>query len=200
MIEGDDPADGVWMSKAQLAEVRRTSIAAADRLIRRHGWRKEPGNDGRARVLVPRSWTQSSSPSPTARKSPDSAVKAGNPTDNDHRTEAAFEAAILAWQDRALTAEARVAVADARADRAEGRAEAAEGRADRAEAETREARTRLDWAEVQAAAERSRADRAVAGLIAKQTARAAAEALRQAGQERRSRGVLARLWPLWRGK
>jgi hypothetical protein len=50
----DDAAGVAWMTKAeQQAGVRRICIASAYRLIRRKGWRRQPGNDGRVRVLVP---------------------------------------------------------------------------------------------------------------------------------------------------
>jgi hypothetical protein len=49
----DDAAGGAWMTKTELARARRISIASVDRLIRRKGWRRQPGNDGRVRVLVP---------------------------------------------------------------------------------------------------------------------------------------------------
>jgi hypothetical protein len=54
----DAPATdyGTWLTKAELAHVRRISIASATRLIRRQGWRRQPGNDGRVRVLVPEDW------------------------------------------------------------------------------------------------------------------------------------------------
>ena len=51
ITEGDDR--GVWLTKAEFAERRQISQASADRLIRRQGWRRQPGNDGRVRVLVP---------------------------------------------------------------------------------------------------------------------------------------------------
>jgi hypothetical protein len=51
MTEGDDA--GVWLTKAEFAARRQISQASADRLIRRQGWRRQPGNDGRVRVLVP---------------------------------------------------------------------------------------------------------------------------------------------------
>src|SRR4051812_4128029 len=63
-ISPDDPADGIWMTKAELAAARIISTASADRLIRRHGWRKQPGNDGRVRVLVPRTWVENYSADP----------------------------------------------------------------------------------------------------------------------------------------
>jgi hypothetical protein len=82
MSVGSEDADGVWMTKAELAAARRISVASADRLARRMKWRKQPGNDGRARVLVPTDWasvrSESESPAPTD-KPKDS--PAGNPTD-----------------------------------------------------------------------------------------------------------------------
>jgi hypothetical protein len=71
----DEPPsdDGVWMTKAEIAAVRRITVASADRLIRRQGWRKQRGNDGRARVLVPLSWARPSHsvPSDNPDKKPD---------------------------------------------------------------------------------------------------------------------------------
>src|SRR5262249_36765384 len=45
--------EGTWLTKAELAARRAISIASATKLIRRSGWRRQPGNDGRVRVLVP---------------------------------------------------------------------------------------------------------------------------------------------------
>lgn len=45
--------DGRWMTFPELAEARGTSRHAAEVLVRRHKWRKQDGNDGRVRVLVP---------------------------------------------------------------------------------------------------------------------------------------------------
>lgn len=55
--EGQE-AGGRWMTKAELARVRPIALGSADRLIRRQGWRRQPGNDGRVRVLVPDDWLQ----------------------------------------------------------------------------------------------------------------------------------------------
>jgi hypothetical protein len=126
MAEGGYPMDGTWMTKAEIAAVRRTSIASADRFIRRQGWRRQPGNDGKVRVLVPPAGlepskfhhpTDSSTSGPTVSK-----PAALRPPD---RT-AAYEAAVEAWRGRAELAEGRVAAAEGRADRAEQRADRAE--------------------------------------------------------------------------
>jgi len=53
----DDAGDsGTWMTKAELAAARGISIESVERLMRRHRWRRQPGNDSRVRVLVPSDW------------------------------------------------------------------------------------------------------------------------------------------------
>ena len=53
-----DMADGVWMTKAELAALRRISSGSANRLIRGQRWARQRGNDGRTRVLVPKPWVE----------------------------------------------------------------------------------------------------------------------------------------------
>ena len=71
-----EPDDGRWLTKAELAQARRIDIASATRLIRRQGWRRQPGNDGRVRVLVPADWMHPRHDDP--RDDP-----SGNPRDDD---------------------------------------------------------------------------------------------------------------------
>jgi hypothetical protein len=56
MLNGGE-GDGVWMTKREFAAARRITLGSADRMIRRHGWPRQRGNDGRARILVPDRWT-----------------------------------------------------------------------------------------------------------------------------------------------
>jgi len=51
-------SDSVWMTKAEFAAARRISIGSANRLIRQRRWQRQPGDDGRIRVLVPRLWAE----------------------------------------------------------------------------------------------------------------------------------------------
>jgi hypothetical protein len=171
---GDDrePTDGVWMTKAQLAAVRRISVASADRLIRRQGWRKHPGNDGRARVLVPRTWAERQGASPTVSSPADPAVSPQDrPTDKPihptdiRRTISALEGALAALRDQLARAEKRAESAETRADQAQNQAntlherlETLQRRLATAEVEAKAVHDRA-WAsgEKQAAAER-RAD------------------------------------------
>ena len=171
-----DPTDGVWMTKAQLAAVRRISVASADRLIRRQGWRKHPGNDGRARVLVPRTWAEPSrsgatdepprDPTDNTSKHPTDA--ASNPTDISSAIKA-LERAIVASERRADQAENRANLAGIRAEQAEFRADVLRERVEglltqlaMAEAGALASREQLAAAERRADAERERADRAEA--------------------------------------
>ena len=50
-LESDEA--GRWMTYGQLAAARRINRASAERLARREKWRRQKGNDGFARVLVP---------------------------------------------------------------------------------------------------------------------------------------------------
>lgn len=45
--------DGAWLSFPELARLRGINLTSAFRLARRHGWRRQKGNDGKLRVLVP---------------------------------------------------------------------------------------------------------------------------------------------------
>ena len=51
-------SDNIWMTKAEFAAARRISIGSANRLIRQRRWERQPGDDGRIRVLVPRPWAE----------------------------------------------------------------------------------------------------------------------------------------------
>jgi hypothetical protein len=50
---GDDGGDARWLTYADLAQLRGISRASAERLAHRKRWRRQAGNDGRARLLVP---------------------------------------------------------------------------------------------------------------------------------------------------
>jgi hypothetical protein len=55
---GEHAGDGRWMTYGELAEARAIKRATAIRMARRYRWRKQMGNDGFARVLVPEGWDQ----------------------------------------------------------------------------------------------------------------------------------------------
>jgi hypothetical protein len=113
--------------------VRRISVASADRLIRRQGWRKHPGNDGRARVLVPRTWaeprhgipTDAARSKPTDQNDHPTDTPPADPTDKPpDPTDKTFVISVL---------QAAVEAQSKRADRAEAEAESLAERATLAE-------------------------------------------------------------------
>jgi hypothetical protein len=149
MSVGSDDAGEVWMTKAELAAVRRISVASADRLARRMKWRKQPGNDGRARVLVPTDWSRP--PKDGTESGPGQRPKDGptdNPTGNPSdisRISNAFEVALTVVRDQ-------LAVANRRTEQIERERDAL--RADLARAEDRLREAEIERL-VEAAARRS---------------------------------------------
>lgn len=115
--EGQE-AGGRWMTKAELARVRPIALGSADRLIRRQGWRRQPGNDGRVRVLVPDDWLQID---PNDRPTNDPRAK---PTDG------LMPQALAALEDAHATLREQLTAANLRAERAETSNAAERARAD----------------------------------------------------------------------
>jgi hypothetical protein len=202
---GEDPTDatnsddgyltnGVWMTKAQLAAVRRISVASADRLIRRQGWRKHPGNDGRARVLVPSDWavSRASGPMDAPRANPTDEQparpvvaisptdSAAGPTDITHAV-STLESAVSMLREQ-------LAVVTGRADQADADRQAAIALADQTVTLLKDAVSRADRAEQGREAERVRADtlRDRVGAIQAQLDEARAALLAATEAERRA--------------
>jgi hypothetical protein len=217
-------AGGSWMTYDQLAAARQITRRAAIRLAQRHRLRRQPGNDGHARVFVPADMATSSPHRPF----PPATDVATTPDDTPPNIANSFRDQALAALEDALRA------SDARAAEAGSRAEAALALADRLGAQLANAGERAnalqtaidelragqtlmaetharDLAEAirqaQEAAEetiRQRVDRlehdqAAAGAIADEAVRNA-EALRQAEAARKARGRLRRAWDGWRGR
>jgi hypothetical protein len=124
-----DAVDSVWMTKAELAAVRRISVTSADRLIRRQGWRKERGNDGRARVLVPRTWAESRKLDPTDDRWTNPTDSGLDPTDT-RRLIAVLETAVATLRQQLEQAQNWAAAERSRADQAEAGRERERTRAD----------------------------------------------------------------------
>jgi phage shock protein A len=223
MDVGDDSgADGVWMTYGEIATVRGIKRVAAIRLVQRHKWRKQAGNDGLARVLIPPEWAK---PGDRALRDITSDVAGDVILDGGDVTRVinALETSVASLTERAEAAERR-------ADRAEKLADQAASRADRAEEGRAAADARADRLDQALAGERARADalrdradeltgqlteaKAEGNALtvetdelrrqveAAQMARAEAEAdaveLLQADAARRGRGRLARLRAAWR--
>ena len=149
-------ADGIWMTKVELAAIRRISTASADRLIRRQGWRKERGNDGRARVLVPRIWAEPRRTNPPAHARTNLAAGAISPAD-DHRAITALEVAVAALREEAEQSRSWAATGHARADRAEASRDEERARAGALQERIEELRMRCAALEAEAKAAHDRA-------------------------------------------
>jgi hypothetical protein len=186
-----------WLTYAQAAERLGLSAEAVRHRARRSGWRTMPGNDGRTLVLVPDDEMAD--------------IRPRAPVHTPDRTPV-----------RTADHDEEIARANARADEAHERADAALAVADRTLAQLADAGARADRAEAAIAGERARADalrervdnlqagqqlmmdmhaRALAALqgdldMARAQATTAHDALRtvrQTEQERKARGLLARL-------
>ena len=213
---------GTWLTKAELAHVRRISIASATRLIRRQGWRRQPGNDGRVRVLVPEDWMHPRHDDPRdddAADPMDQLADPGDqpadPMDNSRELKAlrdTFETTLehiervhareLAAVERARdTAEAlakqmvdaaRDSDEAAKIERARAEAQLADAASDVRELRAHAAALQVELAERQAALDRTQAEA--------RTAQERAEAQRKADDARKTRGLVARLRAAVRGQ
>ena len=161
--------DGQWLTKRELARVRGVALASAERLIRRHQWRRQQDNQGRALVLVPPDFlvphdSDRTDVTPDDRSDTRPDDREGDRPDDrgDISYEInAFERAMMVLTEakdeeiaalQALADQALAQTADARAgrDRAEARADKAEGaladervRADQVRAQVDELRAQL---------------------------------------------------------
>ena len=140
-------SSGTWMTKAELARARGITLGSADRLIRKQRWRRQPGNDGKVRALIPPGWEN---PDPR-----------GEPTDDPTDDPRAVGMSSLAAG--ALTAlEDAVSALREQLERAEaGRVEERQ-RADRAEARADDLRAQIDVLNAELVVMRAEADRQLA--------------------------------------
>jgi hypothetical protein len=111
--------DARWMTYRELAAARAISPASATRLAMRRKWRRQRGNDGIARVLVP--MTEAEPARATA--SDVMGVIAGDvshdATPDIARTINALEEHVITLRERLAEAEQRIAREATRADQAE---------------------------------------------------------------------------------
>ena len=195
---GDDAGTGRWMSYDELAAVRGIKRIGAVRLVQRHKWRRQAGNDGLARILVPHDALQPV-PRTAARigapfndagtAAPDVAGSdAGNAAGTGIETVLAAlreaHGSELARLTEAVTAERT------RADALRDRVDKLTGRLAEAEAEGNA--LTIETAELTAQVKAAKAEA--------REAQDAAEELRQAAAARRGRGRLVRLRAAWRGE
>jgi chromosome segregation ATPase len=196
---GDDGDGGRWLTYAQLAEMRAITRKAAIRMTQRRRWRRQPGNDGTALVLVPEADL-------TSRQAPSRQTPRQDGSDDTLGT-SGLEAALAVLEGALGEANKRAEAAQALAERTLAELPDARSRVNAADADRRAAEARADRAEQAIAGERARADAlrerlddATAELHAAQEAATEALSLVQhAERARRARGRLRRAWAAWRG-
>jgi hypothetical protein len=204
-----DTEDGRWLSYTELAAERGISRASAIRMVRRQRWRRQAGNDGEARVLVP----ADALPGDQAGGN-DTGQTPGHALGDDTGQQSLMASALTALEDAVTALREQLTHANGRADSERQRAdrldlliETERGRivAVEAKAAAREAelRGRLDdlgakltdaQAELAAAQDKAGASSAEVLMLARKVNEAA-----EADAERRARGLLARLRAAWRG-
>jgi hypothetical protein len=95
-VEGDIDNGGTWLTYSEIAKARGVKRVAAIRLVQRHKWRKQPGNDGMTKVLVPVSMIQAVGRIPRDISGNDT----GSVTGDSTGYVAAFEAALAALSEQ----------------------------------------------------------------------------------------------------
>lgn len=194
-----DMVDSVWMTKAELAALRRISSGSANRLIRRQRWARRRGNDGRTHVLVPKPWAEACAVSELTSAS--RAFELNPETGAEHDQLAAMVGGLKA-EVAQLRAEAEAAQLARRQVETE-RDQECLGRklAERAAEDARQrAEEAIQAAQVLRKARESRAAEDRAAQVTREAAAAQLRRLTEAMAARRSLGRWARLRAAWRGE
>ena len=163
-----------WLTYREIGARLGLNVEAVRTRVRRAGWRTQPGNDGRARVLVP-----------------DRAFVEPVGQSSDRVNDGVNKTGDLSGLVALLTA------AEARISRLEKQVEAERDRVNEARSEVD--RLRGEVTDLTARADRAEQASTLADA-ARQEAVQATEALRRADADRKARGLLARLRAAWRGE
>ena len=189
---GKRSPEGRWMTYGELGRIRGIGRESAVKLAQRKRWRRIPGNDGIARVLVPLDWLV-----PAKDASPDHSPE---PSGEPSPILAAFEAALAAVRE---AKDGEIATLRQQVERLAAQADAERTRADALRDRIEDLQGRLGQSEAEGAAADVQTAQLTAQLKqARAEAQAAAEAaadMRQADDERQGRGRWARIRAAWRG-
>src|SRR4051812_24332216 len=104
-ITSDATGDHVWMTYAELSRARGITPASAKRLALRRHWRRQPGNDQRAKVAVPVTEVtprESVTGDATSDDADDTVRPAAPVTSDITRISSAFEAALTVLREQLL--------------------------------------------------------------------------------------------------
>jgi DNA repair exonuclease SbcCD ATPase subunit len=187
---GEERDDARWMTYAELGQARGINTASAKRLAARRKWRRQPGNDGTARVAVPVGEAMLRT------------GKTHSAREDIARLVSNLEAALTTLQEQLERERGRADQAADAAERSAVRLEAAEGQIARLRAAAETAVLVQDALE-RALTAKERSMRQLEGeAAAERAARAEAEAdaatLRQAEMVRQGLSRAARLRAAWR--
>lgn len=173
-VTDDAGSTGQWMTYDEIAAARGTSRIAAVRLVQRHKWRRQAGNDGKARALVPPDMVQPEHVIP-----PDAPDVASNTAGDVTGHNQLLAGAIAALEDAVQALREQLERSEA------GRTDERQ-RADRAELATIELRAQIEALNTRLAQTKA----AVQG----------ADELRAADDARRAMSRWRRLRQAWRGR
>jgi hypothetical protein len=190
----------VWMTKAEFAAARRISVGSANRLIRQRRWERQPCDDGRTRVLVPRRWAEDGLSSDTAVAS--ALLQSGSKATTGCEGERPSWG-VGALQEELIRLRAEIETTQSGRRQAElERDEERQGRiaAERALSEARQqAEQAIETAEALRHAKGNLGAEERAEQITREAASAQLRRLTEAMAARRSLGLWARLRLAWRG-
>jgi hypothetical protein len=116
---GDEPDDARWMTYRELAQARGISPASATRLAFRKKWRRQKGNDGIARALVPLSEAEPAKPAVPDVVGVIMGDVAHDAVPDIIRTISALEATLSSLREQLEREQGRSAAAEARVERLE---------------------------------------------------------------------------------
>lgn len=91
--------DSRWLTYDEIATLKHIKRSGAIRWVQRHRWRRQTGNDGQVRALVPGDWLR-------PRQSRDSRDDSQNDTGHDSRHDVAHDSRHDTSHDSAALAEA----------------------------------------------------------------------------------------------
>ena len=196
-VSADSPADGRWMTLKELADARRISVASAARLMRRRRWRRQPGNDGHIRVLVPAGEQEPKADDRPDRR-PDVTTEGRPDVLADIRAD--VMEVIRPLQNAIAVLEAQLTEANARAVRAEQAVAGERVRADVLRDKLESLQAELRKAEETAVRLTDAEEAAKRAIGEAEEAAQALDQIRRAEEARKARGRLRRAWDGWRGR
>jgi hypothetical protein len=189
-----------WMTFLELSQARGVSLPSARKLVRRHKWRRQAGNDGLVRILVPREALEDRpKPSPGPDRGSGRGADHGADLQDISHAVSALQAAVASLTEARASAEKRADQAESALELARSREESAiAALRERADADSATIARLQDRVEVLTRRLGDATVEAERAHTAAQEAQTAAEELRQAEAARAGQGRWRRLRAAWR--